>query len=457
MVFNSILFLFRFMPAAFLLYYLTPRRWKNLLLFLLSVLFYCWGEVRYVPLMLASTLVNYAVGRGIEKFRRSKVACRLFLALSVTFNLGSLLFFKYANFFIGNINTFFGCGLGLLSVTLPLSISFYTLRTMAYSIDVCRGNSPVERDFIDFAAFVTLFPQLIAGPIVKYTDISVELKERKVCADQIQRGVFTFIMGLGSKVLIADNIGYLWNEVEALGFANISTPLAWMGVLAFSLQIYFDFGGYSLMAIGLGHMLGFEFPQNFNYPYIAKSVTEFWRRWHMTLGGWFREYVYIPLGGNHKGKVRQYFNIFVVLALIGFWHGASWSFVCWGLYFAVFLCLEKMFLLKWLKKGRVWSRMYLLFTVVLGWALFAVADFGQLRQFLHRMFVFSPGMDWVYYLRNYGITFIMGILLSTPILKRAQKRLNNPAADAVFSMAVLVASVAYLVDSSYNPFLYFRI
>ena len=345
MVFSSILFLFRFMPIAFAVYYLTPRKQKNLVLLILSLIFYSWGEVRYFPIMIASILVDYTASRGIESHRGDPKACKAFLLMSVFFNLGMLGFFKYTDFFIENINALLGTGIPLVGLTLPLGISFYTFQTMSYTIDVYRGKVTAEQNLIDFGAFVVLFPQLIAGPIVRYTDISRELRERKLDPGQINDGVKLFLFGLGSKVLIANNIGSLWTEVEQMGFAGISTPLAWLAILAYAFQIYFDFSGYSLMAIGLGKMLGFEFPKNFDFPYISRSMTEFWRRWHMTLGSWIREYLYFPLGGNRKGKARNILNLLIVWAATGFWHGADWNFIFWGLYFFVLLLIEKLFLL----------------------------------------------------------------------------------------------------------------
>ena len=346
MVFSSILFLFRFMPAAFAVYYLVPRRFKNFTLLVLSLIFYSWGEAKYFPIMIASILVDYTASGLIESHRDNKLICRLALIFSMVFNLGMLGFFKYTNFFVGNLNALFGWNLPGISFVLPLGISFYTFQTMSYTIDVYLGKVKAERNLIDFGAFVVLFPQLIAGPIVRYTDINRELKERQINLPQIQDGIKHFILGLGSKVLIANNVGALWTEIESVGagagFLSISTPLAWMAVLSFSLQIYFDFSGYSLMAIGLGKMLGFEFPKNFDFPYVSRSFTEFWRRWHMTLGSWFREYLYIPLGGNRVSRPRLYFNLFVVWAATGFWHGASWNFIFWGLFFFVFLVIERM-------------------------------------------------------------------------------------------------------------------
>lgn len=457
MVFSSILFLFRFMPIVFGIYYLTPRRFKNAVLFVASLIFYSWGEVRYLPLVLLSTLVDYVASLGIERRRAKGFRGRGYLALSLIFNVGSLGFFKYSGFLAENLNVLLGTSIPVMAFTLPLGISFYTFQTMSYTIDVYRDDVKVEHNIINFGTYVTLFPQLIAGPIVRYSDVARELQERTHSLEGVGKGIQTFIMGLGSKVLIANNIGSLWTRVSAMDFATVSTPLAWLGILAFALQIYFDFSGYSLMAIGLGKMLGFEFPQNFNYPYISKSITEFWRRWHMTLGSWFREYLYIPLGGNRKGVARQYFNILVVWATTGLWHGANWNFVLWGLYFAVFLCIEKAFLLSALEKSRVLSRIYLLTLVLISWVLFAITDFALLGQFFTRLFGGYAGSDWIYYLRNYRITFVLGFLFSTPILRKVRDKIGeNHILVTAFCAVVFILSVAYLVDSTYNPFLYFR-
>lgn len=458
MVFSSILFLFRFFPVAMLLYYLAPRRYKNLVLLLESLVFYSWGEVRYFPIMIASILVDYIASNGIQRHRQSQAACRGFLLLSVVFNLGMLGFFKYTNFLLANLSGLTGLSFPTLGLTLPLGISFYTFQTMSYTIDVYRGKVQAENNIIDFGAFVVLFPQLIAGPIVRYTDVSRELKSRSITPAEIQEGVDIFIRGLGRKVLIANNIGALWTEVSAMNFDVISTPLAWLGIVAYTFQIYFDFSGYSQMAIGLGRMLGFRFPQNFDDPYIAKSATEFWRRWHMTLGSWFREYLYIPLGGNRCSFPRQVFNLFVVWAATGLWHGASWNFVLWGLYFFVFLVLEKAFLRPYLEKTRVLGHLYLLLLVVVSWAIFAITDFAALGRFLTAMFSLRPGTEWLYYLRNYGVTLLLAVFLSTPLLSRWEARLGQRLRWARYLAlgVTLIASIAYLEDATYNPFLYFR-
>ena len=457
MVFSSILFIFRFLPIAMGIYFLTPKKLKNLSLLILSLIFYSWGEPRYFLLMIASIFVDYFISINIEKNNKNKKIKILLLAISIIFNVGILFFFKYINFFIENINSIFNMSLNNVKITLPLGISFYTFQTMSYTIDVFLGKVKAEKNIINFGAFVCLFPQLIAGPIVKYIDISKELKIRDINLDEIQEGIRLFILGLGSKVLIANNIGSLWNEVETMGFNNISTILAWMGIIAFSLQIYFDFNGYSLMAIGLGKILGFNFPNNFNYPYESRSITEFWRRWHITLGQWFKQYVYIPLGGNRLGRARTYFNLFIVWFLTGFWHGASYNFILWGLYFFILICMEKNGLLNLLNKHKLISHIYTIFFILVGWVLFAVIDLNQIINFFKKMFIFNAGNEWIYYLRNYIITYTIAIIFSTSFLKKIyNKFVKSNIVDTIILITIFLLSIAYLVDSSYNPFLYFR-
>lgn len=460
MVFSSLLFLFRFLPIVFLIYYLVPAKLKNTVLFLASLFFYTWGEPKFFPVMLISIGVNYVAGLLMEKYDQKEGIRRACFWFSFAVTLGFLLFFKYTNFFLSNLNAAFGLSLPLLPASefhLPLGISFYIFQILAYTIDVYRRKIKVEHNLIDFGAFVVLFPQLIAGPIVLYPDISRELKNRKITLAQVDEGVGLFIMGLASKILLADTIGSLWTEVQTLGFSNVSTALAWLGVLAYSFQLYFDFSGYSLMAIGLGRMLGFYFPQNFNYPYISKSITEFWRRWHITLSSWFREYVYIPLGGNRVKKSRQFFNIFVVWFLTGFWHGANWNFILWGLYFFVLLMIEKTFLLKHLQKSRVLSHLYLIFFVMISWAIFAVSDLSMLGELFARMFSLAGGNDWMYYLRDYAGVLVLSVLASTPFFKiLADTWGKNRIVRTVFLSALLMVCIAFMVDSTYSPFLYFN-
>ena len=457
MVFSSVLFIFRFLPIAMILYFLTPNKFKNLTLLLVSLIFYSWGEPKYFLIMVASIFVDYFVSRGIEKSRNNKKVSIMLLSISILFNLGILFFFKYFNFFLENINNILGLSLKYVKITLPLGISFYTFQTMSYTIDVFLGKVKAEKNIINFGAFVCLFPQLIAGPIVKYTDINLELKHRKIDIKQIQDGIELFILGLGSKVLIANNIGAFWSEIEGKGFDGIGTVIAWISVLAFAFQIYFDFSGYSLMAIGLGKILGFNFPRNFNYPYISKSITEFWRRWHITLGSWFKEYVYIPLGGNRVGKLRIYINLFIVWFLTGFWHGASYNFILWGLCFFVLISIEKAFLFKFLEKYKIISHIYSIFFILLGWTIFAVVDLEQLKILLKQMFSISKNNQWIYYVRNYGITFIIAAALATPIVKNIyNKIIKSDILNTIILMVIFLISIAYLVDATYNPFLYFR-
>ena len=457
MVFSSILFIFRFLPIAMGIYFLTPKKLKNLSLLILSLIFYSWGEPRYFLLMIASIFVDYFISINIEKNNKNKKIKILLLAISIIFNVGILFFFKYINFFIENINSIFNMSLNNVKITLPLGISFYTFQTMSYTIDVFLGKVKAEKNIINFGAFVCLFPQLIAGPIVKYIDISKELKNRDINLDEIQEGIRLFILGLGSKVLIANNIGSLWNEVETMGFNNISTILAWMGIIAFSLQIYFDFNGYSLMAIGLGKILGFNFPNNFNYPYESRSITEFWRRWHITLGSWFKEYIYIPLGGNRKGKKRTFLNLLIVWFLTGLWHGAEFNFILWGLYFFLLISLEKLILDKYLNNYKFFAHIYTIFMLLMGWAIFAITDLNLLKVFLKQLFACKYNTEWIYYLQNYLIIIVIGVVCSTPVVSSIWNRLKiNKYVSTLILISIFILSVAYLVDSSYNPFLYFR-
>ena len=454
MVFSSIMFIFRFLPIMFIIYYLTPKKFKNLSLLILSLVFYSWGEPKYFIIMLLSIGVDYSISIFIEKYRGKKIITNVLLFCSLIFNLGMLILFKYLNFFIENINLVLGTSLSLIYLTLPLGISFYTFQTMSYTIDVYRGKIKAERNIINFGAYVCLFPQLIAGPIVKYSDIKNELKNRKIKVNQVEEGITEFIIGMGKKVLIANNIGLLWNEIQELGINYVSTPLLWLGVIAFSFQIYFDFSGYSSMAIGLGKMLGFDFPENFNFPYISRSITEFWRRWHITLGAWFKEYVYIPMGGNRLGKNRTILNLFIVWFLTGFWHGAKYNFIIWGLYFFFLIVIEKVFLMNYLNKYKIFSHIYAIVFIVFGWALFSFEDLLSIKY----LFQMEFSWDFIYYLRNYFLVMIIAILGSTKLINNIYERFikKNKSLECLVLMIVFTLSVAYLVDSTYNPFLYFR-
>ena len=471
MIFSSIIFLLHFLPVTLALYYLAPPRLKNTVLFLCSLLFYCWGEVRFFPVMLALILINYLCGLGMGRFDQNKTARRVLLVVALVGSLGMLFYFKYANFVLESINALLGTSFAPIQgiSVLPLGISFYTFQTLSYSIDVYRREVDTEHNIIDFGAYVVMFPQLIAGPIVKYRDVSAQLhvyKNRYNLA-QIEEGMTLFIFGLAKKVLLADAIGALWTDligvaddpaVTFVGLANASTPLVWLGILAYSFQLYFDFSGYSMMAIGMGKMLGFDFPQNFNFPYISRSITEFWRRWHMTLSGWFREYVYIPLGGNRKGLKRQILNLFIVELLTGIWHGANWNFICWGLYYFVLLAVEKLFLLKHLEKGRVWPHIYTLFLVVVGWAMFVGNDpgveFGLLFQ---KLFIPSGGVSPVYFLRNYGVLLVVSLLCCTPLMAKLWDWLRRRTWTRLATVGLLlVVTTAYVVGNTNSPFLYFN-
>ncbi|WP_026089219.1 MULTISPECIES: MBOAT family O-acyltransferase [Bacillus] len=467
MVFSSLTFLFCFLPFVLLVYFLSPNKAKNLVLLLLSLLFYAWGEPVYIVIMLFSACSDYLHGLWIYKFRLSKpIIAKSFLISSLIINIGLLSFFKYSDFLITNLNLFLHTDLKLLNLPLPIGISFYTFQTMSYSIDVYRGDVLPQRNPIALATYVTLFPQLIAGPIVRYQVIAKEVINRSVTNENFAEGVKLFIIGLGKKVLIANNIGLLWNRIETQSFHDLSVLSAWLGIIAFALQIYFDFSGYSDMAIGLGKMFGFHFPQNFNYPYISTNISEFWRRWHMTLGNWFRDYVYIPLGGSKKGKTRLYVNLFIVWALTGFWHGASWNFIIWGLYFGIIIALEKAILLRILARTNAMvQHLYFIFFILIGWVLFAFDDISKGLHYLGSMFALNnnPFIDkgFLYDFYTNIILLLFGLVAATPIMKcisdlfTRRKNVNNIAIPLLY-LLILVLSTAYLVDESYNPFLYFR-
>ncbi|MCM1190103.1 MAG: MBOAT family protein [bacterium] len=468
MVFSSVVFLFRFLPAFLICYYAVPGRMKNFVLFLGSLIFYAWGEPVYVLLMLFSTGVDYFHGRMIERFRGSGKA-KAFLISSVLINLGILCFFKYADFLLQSVNGLLGTELPPMKLGLPIGISFYTFQTMSYTIDVFRGEAKVQKNLLDFGVYVTMFPQLIAGPIVKYRDVETRLSRREIGICEVSRGMRRFCTGLAKKALLANNIGLLWAEVSGRNPGELSALTAWIGMLAFALQIYFDFSGYSDMAIGLGEMLGFCFPENFQYPYISASVTEFWRRWHISLGSWFREYVYIPLGGNRRGLPRQLINIFIVWMLTGIWHGAGWNFLLWGLWFAVFLSLEKLFLGKALKSlPRLFGILYNSAVVLLGWVLFALETPEQILSYFRALFGGGGLLDSraLYLGREYAVLLLIAAVAATPLGAGIAKRLESSGTEAgtvlyqlaekVILLGFLIFSVAGIVDASYNPFLYFR-
>ncbi len=437
MLFSSNTFLFGFLPAVVVLYYLCPRRCRNVLLLVSSLIFYGWGEPKYVLLMLVSILLNYFCGLAAGKRQTQQRSVRGVLIVGVVLNLGMLGFFKYGKFFFGS---------AFPDIPLPIGISFYIFQAMSYLIDVCRREVEVQKNVLTFGTYVTLFPQLIAGPIVRYRDVAEMLESRRENLPQFSRGVQRFVVGLSKKVLLANTFGSAWNALQV----TTGTAAAWLGLLCYTLQIYFDFSGYSDMAIGLGQLFGFTFLENFNYPYISASITEFWRRWHISLSTWFKEYVYIPLGGNRKGLARQIFNILVVWLLTGLWHGASWNFVLWGGYYAALLILEKCWLLKAGEKlPLVLRRMLTMVLVMLGWALFYFENLGALGAFLGRLFTAVPSAGIAFYL---PVT-ALGCLCATPALKRVK------LPDGVrwgLCVVLLLLCVASLARQSYNPFIYFR-
>ncbi len=443
---------------------------KNIILFLGSLLFYAWGEPVYILLMLFSTLSDYVHGRLMHYFRGKRAATGL-LVSSIIINLLVLSFFKYADFLIQGVNTVAGTSFPLLNLPLPIGISFYTFQTMSYTIDVYRNEAKVQKNLLDFGVFVTMFPQLIAGPIVKYRQVEDRLHRRSTDLTSISYGMKRFVVGLAKKVLIANNMGVLWAEISGMNYGEMNLLMAWMGILAFAFQIYFDFSGYSDMAIGLGAVLGFQFPENFNYPYIAASVTEFWRRWHMTLGSWFREYVYIPLGGNRKGLLKQIRNILIVWVLTGIWHGAGWNFLLWGLWFAVFLILEKLFLGKvFAHLPKLFGRIYTFLAVLGGWVLFAVEDLQGIGGYFSALLGMNGAgvldNQALYLCSEYALLFLIAAIASLPVVNNLVKKLGTlrtglammiyRLGEKIIPAALLVLSIAYVVEASYNPFLYFR-
>ena len=466
MLFSSIPFLYYFLPCVILLYLIAPRFLKNTVLLLSSLVFYAWGEPRYVIWMILSISLGYIFGLLIERFREKRGIAKLFMILSVISSLAVLGYFKYADFFISNINAVTGLSIPLLKITLPVGISFYTFQILSYTVDVYRGDVAAQKNPIDLATYVALFPQLIAGPIVRYSDIAQQLKNRNHSFEKISAGMSRFIIGLSKKILIANMLGELCDVFKASN--DKSVLFFWLYAIAYTLHIYFDFSGYSDMAIGLGKIFGFDFLENFNYPYISGSVTEFWRRWHMSLGSWFRDYVYIPLGGNRVSQARHLFNIFVVWMLTGMWHGAAWNFIVWGLYFVIILMIEKLFLLKYLKKSKVLNHIYVLLLIIISFVIFDAASMKDAFSYIGAMFGAGDypfiSTEFVYYLRSYGVVLLIGIIGSTPLPKLVTKKIDESRVGgkimtilAPVALCVLLAvCTACLVDGSYNPFLYFR-
>lgn len=463
MVFSSLVFLFAYLPITLLAYYLVPRQGRNIFLFIVNLIFYGWGEPKLVLLMVFNIFFNYIGGWLVDKYRADAKKKKLFLILTCVLDIGILAVFKYTGMITETLNMLPFLNIPELQISLPIGISFYTFQTMSYVIDVYRDDAPVSKNFINFGTYVALFPQLIAGPIVRYRDVAEQLVNRRETLEMFTRGVKLFMVGLAKKVIIANTIGTLTTNIFATTDEN-GVVGTWVGMIAYTFQIYFDFSGYSDMACGLGNMLGFEFLKNFNYPYIAKSITDFWRRWHISLSTWFKEYVYIPLGGNRKGVKRQILNLLIVWGLTGLWHGAAYNFVLWGLYYGLLLILEKFVLKKFLDRLPSFvQHIYTLFIVIIGWGLFYFTDVGQLGEFMVDLFNFGNGICG-----NQAFNLIMSNLpmliiaavASTPLAAMLYNRFEHTRfmwiPETLYCMGVLAVSTASLVNQSYNPFLYFR-
>ena len=467
MVFSSLTFLFVFLPIVLLIYYISPNPLKNFVILLFSLIFYAWGEPKFIFLIILSILINYIGALQIVK-NSSDTEKRKFIFITLLLiDISILFFFKYYGFIISSIGSLFGIDLVIRDIPLPLGISFYTFQQISYIIDVYTKKTKVQKNLINFAAYITMFPQLIAGPIVKYNDIESQLKNRNENLTQFSSGVHRFIIGLGKKVLLANSIGAIWSEIKVIPLNEISILTSWIGIIAFALQIYFDFSGYSDMAIGLAKMFGFEFLENFNYPYISKSVTEFWRRWHISVGTWFREYLYIPLGGNKKGNLIQIRNLFVVWFTTGLWHGASFNFIAWGIYFGVILFIEKIIFKNILNKlPSFLCHIYTLILVLIGWVIFDMNTLSSAMEYISIMFGLSNNLVVdklsLFILSNNIVILLIGIICSTTLLPNVFKKLRCSLKKSnifiIISMylIIFILSISYLVGESFNPFLYFR-
>ena len=463
MLFSSIVFLFTFLPAVLVLYYLLPERFHNPVLLLASLIFYAWGEPVYIFLMLLSILFNYFSGLDIARNLTDRRLAKRSLIFNIVVNIAILGFFKYEGFVLDSLNAVLPVHITYHPLALPIGISFYTFQILSYIIDVYRGNVKVQKNILNFALYVTMFPQLIAGPIVQYADVEEQLVNRESSWDKFGEGCMYFIRGLAKKVLLANTSGMIFTEVTGLGKGNVSVLSAWLGAFAYMFQIYFDFSGYSDMAVGLGKMFGFEFCMNFNYPYIAKSITEFWRRWHISLSSWFRDYVYIPLGGSRKGRLRTMFNLFAVWTLTALWHGAGYNFLIWGGMLLGALFLEKLFLLPFLQKSKVIGHVYLLLFVPVTWMAFTITDIHQLGIYLTRMFPFVNAhtgmvnsMDYIKYLKDYDSLLAMGVLFATPVPAVIYGRIKRGMVGTLAIAVIFALSMYYLAVSANNPFLYFN-
>ncbi len=466
MVFSTLTFIFRFLPIFLILYFIVPHRYKNMVLLLGSLFFYTYGEQKFLLLFILSICINYLGAIAQDKARDNQLCKRLFLVIILFYDFGILFFFKYINFAIENVNFILkgipdASAITPLSVALPLGISFYTFQMVSYSVDVYRGEIKAEKSIYQLALYLCMFPQLISGPIVKYAEIKLQLKYRTNTFDNLEAGFKLFTLGMGCKVLLADRIGLLWNNIQTIGFESISTPLAWLGAIGYSLQLYFDFFGYSLMAIGVGKMMGFSLPDNFTHPYISKSVTEFWRRWHISLGRWFKNYVYIPLGGNRKGKRRLIINLLIVWMFTGLWHGASWNFVLWGFVLFVLICMEKLFLNKFLNRSKILSRFYILIIMPLTWMLFAISNLQEIGTYFGRMFSLVPGIcvnsnDFIKYFSMYKWYFIIGIFLCMPFAWNWFKKYDKSIPCTMILLIIFWYAIYQISNGINNPFMYFK-
>ena len=462
MIFSSIPFLFFFFPLFILLYFTLPFKYKNYILLLFSLIFYAWGEPIYILLMIFSSIVDFINGKNIEKYKDDNKKKKFYLIISIIINISLLGFFKYADFFIKVINNILNLDIPLLNLGLPIGISFFTFQTMSYSIDVYRGDVKAEKDFLTFMTYVCMFPQLIAGPIVRYETVSSELHKRDINFKKFADGFTRFLRGLFKKVLIANNIGLLFTLITSSEVNDISIMTGVLAIVSYAFQIYFDFSGYSDMAIGMGNMCGFTFLENFNYPYISKSITEFWRRWHISLSSWFKDYVYIPLGGSRVNILKNIRNILIVWILTGFWHGASWNFIFWGLYYGILLLLEKFVLKKYIDKLPDFVKhIYTIVLVFIGWMIFAFDDSKYLFEFIKALtsnkFVDSA---FLYYFKNYFLILVTAIVFSLPVYPKVKEKMNNTIFTSLLSISIYVilfiVTLSYLVSDTYNPFLYFR-
>ena len=462
MIFSSIPFLFFFFPLFILLYFTLPFKYKNHILLLFSLIFYAWGEPIYILLMIFSSIVDFINGKNIEKHKDDNKKKKIYLIISIIINISLLGFFKYADFFIKVINNILNLDIPLLKLGLPIGISFFTFQTMSYSIDVYRGDVKAEKDFLTFMTYVCMFPQLIAGPIVRYETVSSELHKRDINFKKFADGFTRFLRGLFKKVLIANNIGLLFTLITSSEVNDISIMTGVLAIVSYAFQIYFDFSGYSDMAIGMGNMCGFTFLENFNYPYISKSITEFWRRWHISLSSWFKDYVYIPLGGSRVNILKNIRNILIVWILTGFWHGASWNFIFWGLYYGILLLLEKFVLKKYIDKLPDFVKhIYTIVLVFIGWMIFAFDDskylFGFIKALTSNKFIDSA---FLYYFKNYFLILVIATLFSLPVYPKVKEKMNNTIFTSLLSISIYVilfiVTLSYLVSDTYNPFLYFR-